>query len=578
MFPAIGARVFAVSLLLCLHPSCADRPPSASGHSVVPPRSSRLAPPQASGADVASAIQSLVDGRDPPLSVLTPAERAELRALYRPGDHAPLWLDTTRQPGRNARDALALLDHAADEGLDPLDYGGSRLEGLAAMLDGPSPARPQDLASFDVALSAGMLRYLRHLHVGRVDPLTWGLRLKGPDDRHDWPVLLRSALAGQRITQTAEDLAPALAQYRALRATLARYRALLADASLKGLPPSFSGVRPAETCASLDTLYRLLVALGDLPTATPAPDPLALYDGALVEGVKRFQIRHGLDEDGVVGKRTLAALNVPLARRVRQIELALERLRWLPHVADARLVVVNIPMFRLWAWDADNVNGAPTLAMNVIVGRAVRTETPVFVEHLREVIFRPYWNIPPSILRHELLPIIERDPEYLKRQDMEIVRGPGDDAQPVEATVENIAALRQGALRLRQRPGPRNSLGLIKFVFPNEENVYMHGTPAQQLFARSRRDFSHGCVRVQDPVALAQWAFEEKPDWNRDRIVAAMAGSPSLHVTLLQPIRVILFYTTAMVTPDEGTIRFAEDIYGHDARLDRALVADRSGE
>jgi murein L,D-transpeptidase YcbB/YkuD len=195
---------------------------------------------------------------------------------------------------------------------------------------------------------------------------------------------------------------------------------------------------------------------------------------------------------------------------------------------------------------------------------------------MREVIFRPYWNIPRSILRHEILPVLERDPDYLRRQNMEIVRGPGDEAQPVDGTAENLALLRQGALRLRQRPGVQNALGLIKFVFPNEENVYMHGTPAQALFSRNRRDFSHGCVRVEDPVALAEWALKERPEWTRDRILSAMAGTQSFRVKLAQPIQVILFYTTATVMPEDGTIHFAEDIYRHDMRLDRALVRQSS--
>jgi L,D-transpeptidase YcbB len=270
-------------------------------------------------------------------------------------------------------------------------------------------------------------------------------------------------------------------------------------------------------------------------------------------------------------------LRVPLATRVRQIELALERLRWLPHLGHERFLAVNIPMFRLWAWDSIPPDGAPSFDMGVIVGRALDTRTPVFVEEMRSIIIRPYWNIPSSILRHEILPAIERDPEYLRRQDMEIVSGSGDDAHPVPATAENLARLREGRLRVRQRPGPNNALGLVKFVFPNDENVYMHGTPAMQLFSRSRRDFSHGCVRLEDPVALAEWVLNDQPEWTRDRILAAMQGSAPRRVNLRQPIQVILFYITAVVMPDDGTVRFADDIYGHDARLEKALAGRSPG-
>ena len=189
------------------------------------------------------------------------------------------------------------------------------------------------------------------------------------------------------------------------------------------------------------------------------------------------------------------------------------------------------------------------------------------------MIFRPYWNVPLSIARGEMLPALARNPSYLQRHDMEIVAGPGDDARPVATTAANAALVRQGKLRIRQRPGPSNALGLVKFVFPNDANVYMHGTPAPELFRRPRRDFSHGCVRVEDPVALAEWALAGEDGWTRERILAAMNAARSSRVELRRPIQVILFYVTAVVSSEDGTVRFAEDIYGHDARLDRALSA-----
>jgi murein L,D-transpeptidase YcbB/YkuD len=393
-----------------------------------------------------------------------------------------------------------------------------------------------------------------------------------PRDGDGLPSLLRSAVAERRVRETVEDLRPPLAQYRALRRMLARYRLLAADATFAAPPPITTSIHPGESYPALGVLARELVALGDLPANMPAVSEPARYAGGVVEGVKRFQVRHGLDPDGVLGKATIEALRVPLTWRVRQIELALERLRWLPHLGEQRLIVLNIPMFRLWAWDTIPPDGAPLFGMDVIVGRALRTQTPVFAEEMREVIFRPYWNVPRSILRNEILPKMARDPDYLRRENMEIVRGDGDDGQPVEPTAATIVGLQEGVLRVRQRPGPTNALGLIKFVFPNEENVYMHGTPAQALFARSRRDFSHGCVRVADPVALAEWVLQDRPEWTRDRILAATNGSETIHVPLPRTIQVILFYTTAAVMPEDGTIRFADDIYRHDVTLDRALA------
>jgi murein L,D-transpeptidase YcbB/YkuD len=570
---SVVAGSFTIALLLVDAPACSDgvRQASLPGGSATPLQAFAPAVAQRFPAGREAAARALIDGRDSALGALTRAERSELEELYEPGHYSPLWVDAAGRPTRNARGALSLLSHAADEGLDPVDYHQALLGRLTPTAETTSSAAA-DLTRFDVAVSAGMLRYLRHLHMGRVDPRAIGFRLDAPRDQHDFPALLRSSIADERVTEAAADLRPPLAQYRALRGMLAPYRSLANATTLVAPPPVTTAVHPGEPYGAIGLLHRELVALGDLPADTSVPPQSGRYEGAPVDGVKRFQIRHGLEPDGVLGKSTVAALRVPLTWRVRQIELALERLRWLPHLGDERLIALNIPMFRLWAWDMIPPNGAPLFGMDVIVGRALNTQTPVFVEEMREVIFRPYWNVPRSILRHEVLPKIDREPDYLRREDMEIVRGAGDNAQRVELTAETLAGLRQGVLRVRQRPGPKNALGLIKFVFPNQEDVYMHGTPAQALFARSRRDFSHGCVRVADPIAFAEWVLQDRPEWTRDRIVAATMGTQTIHVKLRRLIQVILFYTTAAVMPEDGTIRFADDIYRHDARLDRALA------
>jgi murein L,D-transpeptidase YcbB/YkuD len=285
--------------------------------------------------------------------------------------------------------------------------------------------------------------------------------------------------------------------------------------------------------------------------------------------VKRFQARHGLDVDGVIGTATRSALQVPLAWRVRQIELALERWRWIPASTDARTLVLNIPLFELATWEAGAAHGAPAIEMRVIVG-APRTPTPVLSAEMRSVILRPYWNVPTSILRNEILPLIARDVDYLADNQMEIVRGQGDDAVPVSPSPEHIAELRAGLLRLRQRPGPHNALGLVKFHFENEEHVYLHGTPAQSLFQRSRRAFSHGCLRVEDPITLAEWILQGTADWSRERILEAAEKGRTQQVPLARPVQVTLVYITAAVTT-AGAVRFADDLYGRDVALDRAL-------
>ena len=308
--------------------------------------------------------------------------------------------------------------------------------------------------------------------------------------------------------------------------------------------------------------------LGDLPPGTLESG--TSYTGPLVDAVKRFQGRHGLDVDGVIGAGTVRALNVPLAARVRQIELAMERMRWLPPLSDRPNVFVNVPLFRLWA--DDPATGAEPLRMNVVVGKSLNHKTPIFVEQMEYVIFRPYWNPPRSITVNEIVPKARRDPGYMAHEAMEIVVGrSGEHRGAARATPENLTLVAAGKLRIRQKPGPSNSLGLAKFIFPNDENVYMHGTPAPQLFSRARRDFSHGCIRLEDPARFAEWVLRDQPEWTRARIDQAMQEERPTRVNLKAPLTVVLFYDTVHVN-SENVVFFVDDIYGHDRALDTALA------
>jgi murein L,D-transpeptidase YcbB/YkuD len=332
------------------------------------------------------------------------------------------------------------------------------------------------------------------------------------------------------------------------------------------LPKGRRKVEPGQAWDGIPALRARLRVRGDL--AEDAPDG-ALYDPATAAAVKRFQARHVLDADGVIGPATIEAANVPLLRRVRQLELALERGRWLPRITDRPTVFVNLPIFRLWA--SDPVRGDEPLRMKVVVGKAMDHKTPIFLDKMEYVVFRPYWNPPYSITKKEIVPHARRDPAYLARENFEIVASGADDAPALETTPANLDAVLAGRLYVRQKPGPRNSLGLAKFIFPNAENIYMHGTPAPQLFARTRRDFSHGCIRLEDPAALAEWVLRDLDGWDRARIEAAMQGERPRRVNLRQPLAVVLFYDTVHVN-SEGVVHFVGDIYGHDRALDQALA------
>jgi murein L,D-transpeptidase YcbB/YkuD len=474
----------------------------------------------------------------------------------------PLWSEGGR-PNPLATRAVALLRAAADHGLLPSDYDAPDLErATAALLAAPSPPAA-DVARFEVGLGAALLRYLEDVHGGRVDPRSVGIDFHAGEG-HRAADLLARALARGDLAGAVAEAEPAFAQYGRLKAALSRYRGLAADAALQPVP-AVKRVEPGATgYAGLGVLARLLHALGDLPDLVEVPEG-APYDGAVREAVERFQARHGLAVDGILGPATFRQLNVPLAHRVGQLELALERLRWLPHAPPGRFLVVNVPAFRLVAFESA-ASDRPSLQMGVVVGQAARTRTPLFADAVRHVIFRPFWYPPRSIIVKEILPALRRNPGYLARERLEIVARGHDQAPALPATPANLARLAEGALQLRQQSGEHNALGLVKFVFPNTYDVYLHDTPAKGLFARPRRDSSHGCIRVERAPALAAFLLDGRPEWTPERIAEAMNGTRTLRVDLPRPVPVFIYYTTAIVRRD-GTVEFFDDIYGKDEAL-----------
>ncbi|WP_454731359.1 MULTISPECIES: L,D-transpeptidase family protein [Cupriavidus] len=484
---------------------------------------------------------------------------------------AGLWFAQGR-PVAEAQQAVDSLADAAADGLEPDDYGAAALRrALAQAQDGP-PLAPDAAAGLDRALTAAMERYLADLHGGRIDPRQIHENFSGAADaRFDAAAYLRAAVAAHRLPEAVRQAAPSFPLYGALRDALARYRALAASPAWQApLPPlPARKLAPGAPYAGAPALAQRLAALGDLPAGQPAgAAPPARYEGALVDGVKAFQARHGLDPDGVIGAGTFAQMNTPPAGRVRQIELTLERLRWTPLLDGPRMIVVNVPEFVLRAYEVEDGGVRVRAEMKVIVGKALDTRTPLFKEDMRFIEFSPYWNIPPSIARAETLPRLRRDPAYFTRQGLEFVGGDGKVSAVLSAA--NLDAVQRGQMRIRQRPGPLNALGDIKFIFPNNDNIYLHHTPAPQLFTRDRRDFSHGCIRVEDPVALAGFVLRDMPGWNEARIRQAMDKGQSSTLRLQEPLPVVLAYGTAIVKAD-GRVYFFNDIYGLDGLLDRAL-------
>ncbi|HJV96773.1 MAG TPA: L,D-transpeptidase family protein [Albitalea sp.] len=478
----------------------------------------------------------------------------------------PLWFDGA-QPRPEAREAVALLADAASHGLDPQDYAAAAWQqALARAAQGSVDA--DAIARWDEGLSAAMQRYLSDLHSGRIDPRQIHQNFKpARRDPFDPAAVLRDALAAHRLADAVREAAPPLSQYERLRDALARYRALVGHpAWQQALPPLPRGraVEPGQAYAGVALLAQRLIAVGDLTPVAPLPSSV---EGPLLDALRAFQQRHGLAADGVIGRATLAALQVSPEQRVRQIELTLERLRWTPLMRAPRMIVINIPEFVLRAYEVRDGRISVRQEMKVIVGKALDTRTPMFDEDMRFIEFSPYWNVPPSIARAEVVPRLRRDPAYFDAEGFEFVAADGSVSTALSAA--SLDAVLAGQSRIRQRPGPRNALGDIKFVFPNRDNIYLHHTPATSLFARERRDFSHGCIRVEHPVALASFVLQGMPEWTEARIREAMEKGESSTLRLAEPVPVLIAYGTTLVRG--GRIHFFPDLYGHDRLLDNAL-------
>jgi len=491
-----------------------------------------------------------------------------LRSVYAQRANAPLW----SRDGRATPQAQALireLQRADTYGLQREDYAGDAIAALAQQPSGSAVADAARWGRFDVQLSGAALRFMSDLHYGRVKPTSVGFNLQTMHQRIDLGASLSALADATDVAKAINEIEPPFHHYALLKDALTKYLGLTQHPELKNLPAISGSIKPGNAYAGAPALRRLLVALGDLPAGGSTPADETTLTPELSAGVRAFQQRHGLTPDGALGKTTFTALTTPFAKRVRQMDLTLERWRWLPPF-DTPPIIVNIPQFRLFAFRTTEDRVADILQMDVIVGKTY-TQTPVFESDMRYVVFRPYWDIPPSILRKEMLPKIRANPGYVAANRLQIVGGQGDDSPVVAPSPAAIEGLASGKLRLRQIPGPDNALGLVKFMFPNVYNVYLHSTPAHRLFGETVRAFSHGCIRVSDPAALGTYVMRDEPgEWTREKVEAAMNGTKTQRVNLQHPIRVLILYGTALAT-EAGPVLFFDDLYGLDKKLEQQL-------
>jgi L,D-transpeptidase YcbB len=473
------------------------------------------------------------------------------------------------QPTPQAQQVIAILQQADQKGLSAEDYDASRWSARLAKLK-PSTKQPteSDAAQFDVALTVSVMRYISDLHIGKVNPKNLNIPYDVQAKKYDLPEFLKEHIVdGPDVADVLAQVEPPYPGYKRTMHALQTYLALAKQYDGKPLPEVRKTVAPGDSYAGVPQLGQILRLVGDLPAGANVPADSTVYQGALVDAVKSFQRRHGREPDGRITAQTLADLNVPLTQRVRQMQLTLERWRWLGIDYHAAPLVVNIPEFRLRAYDE---NFKIALSMNVVVGKSYGHATPVFHDTMEYVVFRPYWSVPYSIAKAEFFPKMAEDPDYLSKKGFEVVDARQDVVTSGTVSSDVFEQVRAGKLFIRETPGPKNSLGLVKFIFPNNYDIYFHDTPAHELFAKSRRDFSHGCIRLERPADLAAWVLRDNPGWNMDRIKAAMNGDKTQQVNLAHPIPVLIVYATVVV-PEDELVYFYDDIYGHDADLEKIL-------
>lgn len=491
-----------------------------------------------------------------------------LPLFYERRAYRPAWSDNSG-PLWQINDLITAIGNADREGLRPADY---HLDKLKTILEEirhnqkkQAPLNPRRLADLDLLSTDAFLILGSHYLAGRINPETIDPEWIAYRREADLADALQKALDANRIETALEDLLPQQPGYGRLKEALLKYRELSAGGGWPLVPegPKMkTGDRGPRVVVLRDRLRREGYLFIDVLSSEEG-----LFDDALDEAVRQFQRQHGLLVDGVVGPATLGALNVSAPERAQQVEVNLERWRWLPESLGKRHIIVNIAAFEL-----DVIEGGHSaLTMRVVVGRDYR-RTPVFSDKITYLVLNPHWEVPLNIALQDKIPLILKDPDYLSKEKMKVLQGWGAETREVDPKTIDWPRVTEKnfVYRLRQDPGPLNALGRVKFMFPNKFNVYLHDTPSRELFARSERTFSSGCIRVEKPMELAECLLRGGPNWTAEKIRLAINKGIEQTVRLPEPMPIHLLYSTSWVSPD-GVINFRRDIYGRDKLLADAL-------
>ncbi|MBK1868053.1 L,D-transpeptidase family protein [Aestuariivirga sp. YIM B02566] len=512
---------------------------------------------------VAAEIRKIIDNGEPLMGDQQSDDRiVEVYVFYADDrDYKPLWVRDSG-PKAKAHDILMAIKGAADMGLDPVAY---RVGEIEQKLE--TAKTPRELAELEFLLTRAFLDFGRDINRGIVEPQTAGKENAITSKQMGALTLIDGAERADNIADYVRSLEPQTPEYQRLKSALAAYR----EIEVKGGFPVIgkgAALKPGMNDKRVPAIRKYLILTGDLPEG--ANKESDLYDADLVAAVKWFQYRHGLTEDGIMAQTTFEAMNVPVADRIQQLELNMERRRWMDDDLGKYYILVNIADQELKVVK----DGKTVHTARVVVGKPF-TRTPVFSEKMKYIVLNPYWNVPPNIANNEYLPKLRRDPGVLKRERIRVFAGNGDSGREVDPYSVNWSSINRMPYSLRQDSGPKNALGRVKFMFPNRFNVYLHDTPSKSLFNRDLRVFSHGCVRVQNPLELAELLLADQ-GWSKARIDAQIAEGGQRIINLKTQVPVHVTYMTAWANKD-GSIHFRRDVYKRDEQLARVLAGAEAG-
>jgi murein L,D-transpeptidase YcbB/YkuD len=470
-------------------------------------------------------------------------------------------------PTATATAFIQQFQDSAAKGLIPEDYDAPRWADRVKALNNKSA---DAISLFDVAMTVNVMRYISDLRIGRVNPSRFNFEVPVQDKKYDLAEFVSdNVVDATDVPKLIAGVEPDSDDYRKTEQALARYLDLAKQQEQEGaepLPTVIKTVTVGDSYPAVSALLARLQLEGDAQDdARTGSATSTVFNSTVSAAVKSYQHRHGIAEDGKLTAQTIKSLNVPMTDRVAQLQDSLERWRWLPEPYLHARLMVNLPEFVLRGYDPDH---KLDFTMRVVVGQVMgQHETPVFTHMMKYLVFRPYWNVPVDIARKELVPHIATNHGYLASKNFEVTNNKG--VVLADYTAKEVS---QGAVMVREKPGPKNSLGLVKFMFPNQYDIYLHSTPAVSLFERTRRDFSHGCIRVQKPVDLAVWVLQgQGGDWDLDKVQEAMDSGPdNKTVSLKTPLPIVIFYLTAIVAED-GQVNFFDDIYGYDSEMQKVF-------